>query len=413
MSTRKSKLAALCTAANKKYGDRMIGLAGRMQPRPGPRLTTGSLSFDFALGGGVPVGHVSIFRGAESSGKTTAALRVAGLAQELCANCYRRPPGGVTVEERFDPDTGELSAVAVASCDCVRAGIYTPVKIKDESAADFKQRCKEYAENSFEEFRVGMLDVEGTFDAAWARALGCDPDRMILAKPSVAEEAIDLRNELAYTGSVDLLILDSIAALTPSAEVEKSTSEWQQGLAARLVNKMARQTTSSRAALHSFTGRPITEIWINQERLKIGVSFGDPTVIPCGEGQKFTASVIAKLWSSTGEKETMDEEMKKDWQLKRLTDIWMNFRVVKNKTASPNVQGGYRMGLLGGDAGKVLDIDYMVAQAEKFGLLAKDGAQWRLGDEKYKTKADVVARIEEPAVRRVLRATLVQRMLAP
>jgi recombination protein RecA len=141
-------------------------------------------------------------------------------------------------------------------------------------------------------------------------------------------------------------------------------------------------------------------------------SYGDNTVIPGGRGQQFTASVIVKLWASQWERATVDEDMKKEWQMEGGTDVRLNFKVIKNKTARAMVQGSYRMGVSGDGAGLVLDLDYMAAQAEKFGLMRKDGAKWLLGDETYKTKGDLMARMEEAAVRRALRDRLVQLMLA-
>lgn len=412
MGVRTDRLAVLRAAANKKYGHGTIELAGRMKPLPVPRLTTGSLSFDYALGGGLPVGHVTIFRGSESSGKTTAATRIGGLAQDLCANCLRRPEGGIEVEEQVDEETGEVVRVAHATCDCARTGLFRPRQIEGEDGNEFRARAKRYQDNSYEEFRVAYLDVEGTFDDAWALQLGCDSSRMVKVRTATAEETIDLHDELVRTGAVDLLVIDSLAAMTPSTEVEASSVEWQQGLQPRLLNKFSRKVTAARQTVRSGFGRPVTEIWINQERKKIGVSYGDDTIMPGGEGQKFTASVIAKFWASKWERETVDEALKKEWQLEAGTDVQLNFKIIKNKTARAMVQGGYRMGVAGDQAGAVLDLDYMVAQAEKFGLLRKDGAAWLLGDEKHKTKAAATDRIAEPALRRALRAQLVGLMIA-
>jgi len=235
---------------------------------------------------------------------------------------------------------------------------------------------------------------------------------VLLANPQTAEEAIDLHDEIVRTGSVDFIVLDSIAAMTPSAEVTESATEWQQGLAARLINKFSRKTNSSRHAVQSDFNRPITEIWINQERDKIGVSWGDPTVIPGGKGQRFAASVIVKMWASKWEKDKLDEDLKKEWHTEIGSEVHMNYKVTKNKTGPAQGQGGFRMGVFGDEAGKILDVDYMVAQAEKFALLRKEGKDWQLGDESYRTKAEAMDRIREPAVRDALRAILVKRMIA-
>lgn len=410
-NTRMQRLNALRAAVNTKCGARTMDMADRMLPKVVPRLSTGSLSFDFVLGGGIPVGHISIFRGAESSGKTTNALRVVGLAQGLCANCYRRPPGGVRVEEVDDSETGEVTIAGVAECDCVRTGAYVPMQFNKETDAAFRERMKRYQENSYEEFRVVYLDVEGALDLPWAQRLGCDPARMMVVRTATCEEAIDMHDELARTGSVDLIVLDSLAAMTPSEEVEKSAEEWQRGLHARLLNKWCRKTTAARHSVRSDFDRPVTEIWINQERKVMDISFGDNTIMPGGEGQKFTASVVVKMWASQWEKATVDDDLKKEYQIERGTDVRMNVKVTKNKTAPAQGQGGYRMGVAGDRAGQVLDVDYLLVQAERYGIFGKEDKGWRLGDEKYRTKAEVIKRVEEPAVRHALRATLVARML--
>jgi RecA/RadA recombinase len=414
MAKRDAGLVDLAQAANKKFGAGTLQLAGRQRPTRGPRLTTGSLSFDYATGGGLLLGGTSIFYGGESSGKTTAATRIAGLAQHLCANCYRRVPGGVKFPEVIDEETGEVSygAPEGATCDCVRTGIVHPRAGQNEHKDDFAERMARYQENSYEEFRVAYIDVEGTFDEYWAERVGAVPGRFVLGRTATAEEAIDLHDEIIRTGSVDLIITDSIAMMTPSAEVEASSSEWQTGLHPRLVTKFARKATSARATIRSDFGRELTEIWINQWRKKIGVTYGDNTTMSGGEGQKFFASMIVRMWASAWERSGVDEDLKKEWHMEAATDVRMNFKTEKNKTARPQVTGAYRMGLVGETAAQVLDVDYILAQAEKHGLMRKDGNKWLLGDEAYKTKGEMVARLTEPAVRWEMRRTLVQRMLA-
>ncbi len=410
-NNRGSILRQLRSQVNSKYGERTLDIAGRLQPAPGPRVTTGSLLFDYILGGGVPVGHILIFHGGESSGKTTHAVRIAGYFQKVCANCYRPVRGGLELYQVEDEETGEVEWAQRGHCDCVAKGLYTPCQYEQETIPEFNARCKRYAENSYEETRVAYLDNEGTFDVEWARKLGCNPDLLLLANPQTAEETVDMHDELVRTGSVDFIVLDSIAAMTPMLEITEKASDWQQGLAARIVNKFARKTVSSRHAVRSDFDRKTTEIWINQERVKIGVVYGDPTVLPSGSGQRFAASIIVKMWASKWEKETVDEDLKKAWQAEIGTDVLMSMKVTKNKTARSQGQGGFRMGSTWKEAGQVLDIDYMVAQAEKFGILRKEDKKWLLGDESYRTKVEAIDRIREPLVRDTLRATLVKRMI--
>lgn len=409
---RGEQMRALKAKVNEQHGARTMELAGRCLPRIMPRIDTGSLAFNFILGGGIPIGHVVMFRGNESSGKTSSALRVAGIAQRLCANCYRPPADLTVVEEGNDPETGEVLYAARATCDCVRAGLYVPVQGREETADEFKARLKEYKQNSFEEFRVAYLDVEGRLVWAWAERLGVDMRRLMLVKPATFEEGMDIYASLMFSGSVDLFALDSIAAMAPSTEIEESSEKWQQGLAARLANKMVRGIYSGKHAVNSDCGRPVTHLWINQERDKIGISYGDASVLPAGKGQLFLPTIIAKMWTSKWEKSVVDEEVKKDFQIEMGNAVRMNLKIVKNGTGPAQGQGGYVMATTGAKCGQVMEEDYVIAMAERFGLYRKDDKKWILGDESYPTKNAALERLRDPAVFAALRKVLLDRMLA-
>lgn len=408
---RAKALEVLRTKVNAEHGGRTMGYAGKLVPDAIPRLATGSLAFDFVLGGGVPVGRVTILRGGESSGKTSAALRIVGIAQGLCANCLR-PAADLHVEEAVDRETGEVEWRAVARCDCVAQGRYVAAQRPGEAAEEFAVRQARYVTNSYEEFRAAFMDAEGAFDGEWASCLGVDVRRLLLVTPSTAEEAVDIYDSVLRTGAVDLFVLDSIAALTPSKEVSSSMEDWQQGLAARLINKMARKTMAGNNAVAVDWGRPVTHLWINQEREKIGMAFGDTTVMPGGKGQLFAASVIVKMWASKWERAVVDEGVKKEHQEELGTAVRMNLKVVKNKTAPAQGQGSYVLAVRGERQGQALEDDYVESQAERFGLLRKEDKGWALGDERYRTRREAVARMLEPATFQEIRRVLLARMLA-
>lgn len=403
---RNARLKVLGKLINEKHGSGTIGLANTVKEMP--RLSTGSLSFDRALGGGVPVGKLTTFRGQESSGKTSAAYRVIGLAQKLCANCFR-PNDHISYEE----NDGEI--VAVGYCDCYKEGLFITKRYPDESVDVFKDRIKGYKENSFDEFRVALVDVEHDFDIEWAGRLGVNSDRLLYASPDTAEQAIDIYDSILRTGQVDLMVLDSVAAMAPSEEIRKSAEELQQGLQARLMGKFTRKVTSAMNAVSREYHRFPAQIWINQLREKIGMLFGDNRVQPGGKSQLFTANVIVDMWSSKWQKERRDTDLKEDFRSEIGSMVRMNVKTLKNKTAPPLQSGSYDMIVSGENAGQVDELKYFLAMAEKFGLYMEEGSgakkRWHVGDEKYKTKKDAMARVSEPETYSKMREIILGKML--
>ena len=411
--SRMKKLRALTKTVSKSHGTKVIGSATNMH-KDLPRLLTGSLSLDFALGGGVPVGRTTIFRGGESSAKTTTAYRIAGIAQNLCANCLRFVED-LEVVEYEDKDTGELYHEAVGFCDCYQAGIFTPKQYADEKKDDYKDRLKKYEENSYEEFRVALFDIEGDMDFEWAGILGIDVRRLLYSRPATAEEAIDVYDEIVRTGSVDLVILDSIALMAPSEEVEKTASDQQQGLQARIMGKFTRKLVATINDAIKDYGRLPTQIWINQERQKIGISFGDNSVMPGGKAQLFFYAIILKMWASKWEKENFNHGMIEEHKQDMATSVRVNFVTDKNKTFTPKVGGMYRMLVSGPNKGHIDELKFVLAQAEKFGFYRTEGdvtkKKWYVGDEEYKTKKEAMDRINEPAVMNDMKRRLLEKML--
>lgn len=381
--SRLGKLRAFKRAANSHHGRGTIAIGQQIVEMP--RLSTGSLQLDVGLGGGVPVGRVTMLHGKKSSGKTTTAYRVAALSQDLCANCLR-PAKIEDVVESVDADTGEVEYEAKAQCDCVSTGLYVPRQMEGEKKAEFEERCRWLHENSYEEYRIAILDVESSFDHVWASKLGLDDRRVLIAKPDTAEEAIDLYDTLARTGAVDLIILDSVAALTPSAEVEASAEKWQQGLQARLVNKLCRKAGAAANFVAREHGRQLTQLWINQHRQKIGVMFGDPTTLPGGMGQEFLTSVEVKMWSSGWDKESVDEGLAKAEAMQLGERVRVNFDVVKNKTAPARATGSY---VLNVRSAQVEDLAIMMSLAERYGILVKEGTKWKYGTDSFTSKKAV------------------------
>lgn len=395
---------ALAAAAKSKYGKGTVSMGSNIVKST--RIPTGCMAMDVALGGGLPVGKPTIFYGDQSSGKTTTATRIAGIAQKLCANCYR--PIEAEVKSRIED--GEEEFYVDGQCSCYGEGLFKPVQYPGESKILFKERLKGYETNSFEEYRVAIVDAEGSIDPVWSETLGLDMRLVVYVRPDSAEEAMDIYDSLLRTGSVDMILLDSIAALTPSDEIQESKEKWQQGLQARLVNKFCRTSVSSVNSIYREYGRRITQVWINQTRQKIGVMFGDPTTLPGGKGQRFAASVEVKLWSSQYEVDAIAELPGKQKNINIAKRVRINFKVEKNKTAPPKGTGSYVMWL---EDGSIDEFPMVVSLCEKYGIIAKNSAtDWRFRKQKFKTKKALLLRLSRDKVLlRDTKADLVKRMI--
>lgn len=407
MSSRLDALRRFSAAVDKKHGAGTVAMGVRHLAVP--RLETGSLALDISLGGGVPVGRTTIFYGDKSSGKTTTAYRTAALAQRLCSNCLRVVEGRQIVEQE-DAATGEVTWHQEGHCDCFATGLFEPRQYPDEKKDEYAARLARYKENSYEEYRIALFDYEGSYDVRWAAQLGLDERLMVYVRPATAEEGIDIYDSLMRTGAVDLFILDSIAAMTPSKEIEESVEKWQQGLQARLINKFCRKTQSSVNSVAQEYGRVPTQLWINQLRMKIGVMFGNPETTPGGMGQGFVSSCEVKLWTNGYDVQEVESIGGDDKDLQVAKGVRVNFSVEKNKTAPPKGKGSYTMDL---ETGAVDQVNLYVSLCERFGELAKDAqGRWRLGDRVFTSKKAALEAMQEPAEWGRLTAILRQRMMA-
>lgn len=404
------KLRKSSKLINERHGNSTIGVGSVLRPHGVRRLPTGSLSLDFAMGGGVPEGRVIIYYGERSSGKTTTAYRTAGIAQGLCANCLRKVYN-IEINSSFNDETGEIEYFAEGSCDCYNKGIFKPKQLIDEKDKDFESRLELYKVNSYEEFRVALIDIEGSYDIDWTNNLDIDSRRLLYVCPDTAEEVIDIYEMLMRTGAVDLFILDSIAAMTPSKEVEETMENWQQGLAARLVNKFVRVSQSAANAMYREYRRAPTQIWINQIREKIGVMYGDKTTLPCGKGQRFAAAIEVKMWANEWKKNELMKDLPKAYKMEIGNSVRMNFEIVKNKVGPAKGSGGYDMFIAGPNKGKINEMGFIVGLAEKYGEIEKKGAKWILGGKDFNRKGDLIEYLStEPEWSRI-KGLLLKKML--
>ena len=132
---------------------------------------------------------------------------------------------------------------------------------------------------------AAFVDAEHALDPEYARALGVNVDELLISQPDTGEQALDITEELVRSGAVDIVVVDSVAALVPKAEIEGSMEDQQMGLQARLMSKALRKLTGIIGKTNT------TVIFINQLRMKIGVMYGNPETTTGGNALKYYASV--------------------------------------------------------------------------------------------------------------------------
>jgi recombination protein RecA len=278
----------------KQFGKGSIMKLGEAHANAVETTSTGALSLDIALGGGLPKGRVMEIYGPESSGKTTLTLHAIAEVQRA---------GGT----------------------------------------------------------AAFIDAEHALDPAYAKRIGVDVENLLLSQPDNGEQALEIVETLVRSNAVDLIVVDSVAALVPRAEIEGEMGDSLPGLQARLMSQALRKLTG---IINRSKG---SVIFINQIRMKIGVMFGNPETTTGGNALKFYSSV------------RMD--IRRIGQIKQGEDIIGNrvrVKVVKNKIAPPFRQAEFDVMYNEGisTAGDVLDL------AAEAGIVEKSGAWYAYNDAK-------------------------------
>ncbi len=254
-SERKKALELALAQIEKNFGKGSIMKMGEAKQVPIETISTGSISLDLALGGGIPRGRVMEIYGPESSGKTTLTLHIIAEAQKKGGQC-------------------------------------------------------------------AFVDAEHALDPEYAKRIGVDMTNLLVSQPDSGEQALEITETLVRSNAIDVIVIDSVAALTPKAEIEGEMGDSHMGLQARLMSQALRKLTSC------ISKSKTAVIFINQIRMKIGIMFGNPETTPGGNALKFYSSVrmdirsIGKIDEGTGDQ-------------KNIVGIHARVKVVKNKVAPP------------------------------------------------------------------------------
>lgn len=206
-----------------------------------------------------------------------------------------------------------------------------------------------------------FIDAEHAMDPEYAKKLGVKIEELLISQPDTGEQALEITESLVRSGKIDVIVVDSVAALTPKDEIEGDMGSYHVGKQARLMSQALRKLTAIVAKSKTIV------IFINQIRMQIGVTFGNPETTPGGKALKFYTSVRI--------------DVRRIAQIKKGEDVVgsrIRAKVVKNKVAAPFRQTEFDLMYNEG----ISKEGEMIALGEKFGIITKTGSSYSFGEEK-------------------------------